>query len=135
MRRTLFVTPCLLACTLALSACATTTQTSSYKGTAHDVAQTIANLQSHVTASEEKKICQDDLAAAVVGKLGGTQDCEAAIKEQLGQIDSTELEVESVKVSGTSATAVVRSVYGGKKKEHTVSLLEEGGKWKISALQ
>jgi hypothetical protein len=135
MRRSLLAIPCLSFCALAMTACATTTQTSSFKGAEHNVAQTIANLQSHVTSSEQKKVCEDDLAAAIVQKLGGAHGCETAIKEQLAQIDSTELEVESVKVSGTTATAVVKSIYAGKKKEHSVSLIEEGGKWKVSSLQ
>lgn len=134
MRRLLAI-PCLSLCALALGACATTTSTSNFKGVEHDVAQRIADLQSHVTSSEQAKICGEDLAASIVTRLGGKHACESAIKEQLAQIASTELEVESVKVSGQSASAVVKSVFDGKKRERTVSLVHEGGKWKIAALQ
>lgn len=134
MRR-LFALTCLPLCSLVLAACATTTSTSNFKGAEHEVAQTVANLQSDVTSGEQKKICGKDLAAGVVSKLGGTKACEAAIKEQLAEIDSTELVVESVKVNGSTATATVKSVYGGKKRLKTLSLTSEGGKWKISTLQ
>jgi hypothetical protein len=125
----------MLGCSLLLAACAGTTSTAGFKGTEHDVAQTVANLQSDVTSSEQKKICANDLAKAVVKSLGGKSGCEAAIKERLSEIDNTELDVESVKVSGTSASAKVKSVYAGKKKTTTVALVKEGGKWKISSLR
>ena len=122
-------------CPLTVAACGTTTSTAGFKGTEHDVAQTVANLQSDITAGEQKKVCERDLAAPVVTKLGGESRCESTIKDQISEIDNTELEVESVKLSGATATAQVKSVYGGKKRRKaTVSLAEEGGKWKIASL-
>ncbi len=135
MRRRLLALACLPLSSMLLAACGTTTQTSKFTGAEHEVAQTVANLQSHVTSSEQKKICTEDLSAAVVSRLGGTKNCESAIKEQLAEIDSTELEVESVKVNGDAASASVKSVYGGKKRVTTLSLTKEGGKWRISSLQ
>jgi hypothetical protein len=134
MRRLALI--CLPVCALAISACATTTSTSKFHGTEHSVAQTIANLQSDVTAGEQKKICANDLASSVVGKLGGPKGCEAAIKRQLAEADSTEVKVESVQVKGTTATAKVASTVKGKKNQPgTVMLVQEGSKWKISSLQ
>jgi hypothetical protein len=119
---------------LALGACGTTTSTASFKGTEHEVAQTIANLQSDVTAGEQKKVCANDLAAAVVSRLGGQKSCEQTVKHQLAEIDNTELTVESVKVSGETASASVKSIYAGKKRTVTVALAKEGGKWKIASI-
>jgi copper chaperone CopZ len=133
MRRLLAIV-CVPLSATCLAACASTTSTSSFKGTEHDVAQTVANLQSHVTASEQKKVCGEDLDAHLVASLGGAKQCEAAVKEQLADVDNTELEVESVKVSGDTATAVVKSTYGGKKALRTLSFVKEAGKWKIGAL-
>lgn len=134
MRRLLALT-CLPLSALAISACATTTSTSNYKGTAHEVAQRVADLQADVTAGEQKKICANDLAAGVVQRLGGRTGCEAALKTQLAEVDSAEASVQSVKLNGSSATAKVLSTYSGKKKDTTVTLLKEGSQWKISALQ
>jgi len=125
---------CLLLSTLGATACGTTTSTAGFKGTEHEVAQTIADLQSDVTSSERKKICERDLAAPVVARLGGQKSCEAVVKNRLSEIDKTELTVESVKVDGSNATAQVKSVYGGKKKVHAVSLTKEGSRWKITAI-
>jgi hypothetical protein len=127
---------CLPLSALLLSACGNTVSTAAFKGTQHEVAQTIANLQSDATTAEEKKICADDLASAVVTRLGGTKGCEKAIKNQLTEITNLEVRVESVKVASgaTTATAAVRSVHEGKSKAGTLSLVKEGRKWKISGL-
>ncbi len=135
MRR-LPVLLCLPPLALVLSACGTTVSTAGFKGEQHEVAQTVSNLQADATAGEQKKICGDDLAAAVVSRLGGSKGCEEAIKKQLAEIDSLEASVQSVKLAAgnTSATAAVTSIYEGKKRPSTVSLVKEGGKWKISGL-
>jgi hypothetical protein len=127
---------CLPPLALVLSACGSTVSTANFKGQQLEVAQTISNLQADATAGEQKKICANDLAAAVVSRLGGTKGCEEAIKKQLAEIDSLEVSVQSIKLAtgGASATAAVRSVYEGKTRPSSVSLVKESGKWKISAL-
>jgi hypothetical protein len=127
---------CLPLSALALAGCGNTVSTASFKGAQHEVAQTIANFQAAATAGEQKKICTEDLATAVVARLGGTKRCEAAIKSQLTEVDSLEALVESVTLGpgGKTATAQVKSVHEGKKATSTVVLVDEGGKWKISAL-
>lgn len=135
MRRPLALL-CLPLTALALAGCGNTVSTSAFKGAEQQVAQTIANLQADATAAEQGKICADDLAAAVVRRLGGAKGCEAAIKSQLQQVDSLEVSVQSVAVapSGTTATAQVKSIHEGKSRPSAVSLVKEGGKWKISGL-
>jgi hypothetical protein len=121
---------------LLLGACGSTVATSSFKGTKHEVAETISHLQADVTAGEQKKVCEDDMAAKVVQSLGGKKGCEAAVKTQLSEIDSTELTIETVEVdaAGAGATAKVLNVYEGKKAKGRVTLVKEGGKWKIAAV-
>jgi hypothetical protein len=124
---------------LGLSACAKTLSTSGLSGESKRVAETIKNLQSDVTAGEEKKICQKDLASTVVKGLSSAKGgCQQAIKDQLAEIDSFEVTIDSVQLGGTSAartaTARVKSVYSGKKRTSTVSLVKESGKWKVSSL-
>jgi hypothetical protein len=128
-----------LACTallaVGLSACAKAVSTAGLKGEAKEAAETIKNLQTDVTAGDEKKVCQNDLAKALVTKLDAAEGgCEKAIKNQLTEVDSFEVTVESVQASGGKATAHVKSIYSGKGKPGTLSLLKEGSKWKISKL-
>jgi copper chaperone CopZ len=116
-----------------VAACASTVSTSSFKGEPEKVAQAVAHLQSHATALEAKKICGEDLAAANVARLSkATGGCKQAIETQLKQIDSFETTVESVKVSGDTATAQVKSIHSGKKAVQALTLVKEGGKWRIS---
>jgi hypothetical protein len=127
---------CLALCALPLSACARAVSTSSFKGKQEEVAKAISNLQADATAAEQKKICANDLAGAVVRSLGGAKGCEAAIKRQVAEIDSLEATIQSIHVAsaGTSATAQVKSIHEGKNKLSSVSLVKEGGRWKISGL-
>jgi hypothetical protein len=136
MRRRTPALLCAPLCALALSACGTAVSTSSFKGTQHDVAQTLANLQSDATANDEAKICSRDLAATIVSRLGGAKRCEKAIKDQLKEADNLELKVESVSVTNgaSTATARVRSIFLGKHQLSTVALVKDGSDWKISSL-
>jgi hypothetical protein len=135
MRRPLALL-CSCASALALAACAKTVSTAGFRGADQEVAETIKNLQADATASEQKKICANDVAASVVKRLGGTKGCEAAIKSQLSEVDSLELTVQSIKVApgGTTATANVKSVHEGKSRASSVSLVKESGKWKVASV-
>jgi hypothetical protein len=124
---------------LTLAACAKTVSTSGLGGESKEVAETIKNLESDVTAGEQKKVCQNDLASTLVTRLNSAKGgCQQAIKDQLAEVDSFEITVDSVALGGTptarTATAHVKSVYSGKKRPSTLSLVKESGKWKISAL-
>jgi hypothetical protein len=131
--------PALLGATLlvfGVAACGSTVATSSFKGEQHEVAQTISNLQADVRAADQQKVCENDLAGTVVTRLSTAPGgCKQAIKGQLAEIDNFDVTVESVHVTGTgskrTATARVKSVYNGKSLARTVSLVFEGGKWKI----
>jgi hypothetical protein len=120
---------------LALYGCGSSVSTSSFKGAQHEVAQTAANLQADATAGEPKKICANDLAAPVLARLGGQKGCEKAIKDQLAETDSLELSVQSIQIdaAGTTATAHVKSTYAGNRRAGTITLVKEGGSWKVSA--
>jgi hypothetical protein len=129
--------PCAAICVLALAACGKTVSTTAFKGQQHEVAQTIANLQADATAGEQKKLCANDVAATIVARLGGSKGCERAIKDQLAEVDSLEVSVQSIQVaaSGATASAHIRSVYSGKTRSGTISLVKEGKTWKVSGVQ
>jgi hypothetical protein len=131
--------PALLGATLlvfGVAACGGTVATSSFKGEQHEVAQAISNLQSDTRAGEQQKVCENDLAGPVLTRLSRAPGgCKQAIKGQLAEIDNFDVTVESVQITGSAskrtATARVKSVYNGKKRVKTVSLVFEGGKWKV----
>jgi hypothetical protein len=125
---------------LALAGCGTSVASTNFSGERHDVAQAIANLQSDANSQEQKKVCDDDLASEVVTRLNATGGgCKQALKEQLAEIDNSEVKVDSVtlgtgRAAGT-ATARVRTIYAGKTRASTVLLRKQGGKWKLAAIQ
>jgi hypothetical protein len=120
---------------LGLGACGSTVSTSGLKGEAKAVAQRISDFQSDVTAADEQKVCNQDLARAVRARLNtGGETCQAAIKRQVGAIDDYEMTVEKVAVAGASATAVVKSTWSGKAALARLRLVREGGSWRIAAL-
>jgi hypothetical protein len=133
--------PLLLALLAAgVSACATTSSSSnSFKGEQQAAAQAVANLQSAATAGEAGKICKRLLASALVTRLNAAGGgCQQAIKKQLEEIDSFEVTVKSVAIdqhgAQPTATVGVKSVFGGAKRESTLTLVREGGVWRISGL-
>jgi hypothetical protein len=132
-RPALLVACLAVALATALTGCGETASTGSFTGESHNVAQTIVDFQSDVGAREQKKLCQKDLAASVTAKLTrAAGSCQAALKNQLLQIDATSLTIQSISLSGRSAAARVKSTYSGKSAVSTLTLVREGGRWKIS---
>jgi len=128
----------LCACLLAvgLAACGGTAA-SGFKGEEHEVAQVVANLQTEATAGEQKKICANVLASALVKQLSSVSGgCAQAIKSQLAEVDSLVVNIKSVHVNPAphenTASALVTSIYSGKTAESTLQLVKESGKWRIS---
>jgi hypothetical protein len=126
---------------LGVTACASTTSSSSFKGEQHAVAQVISNFQSEATADEAQKICTSVLSTALTARLNAagrspsSGGCTQALKNQLIEVDSPELTIQSVKLLGSaSASATVKSTYSGKSRINTLTLVKEAGKWKISGL-
>ncbi len=118
---------------LGIQACGETASTSGFSGEKHAVAQTIVNFQSDVSAREQKKLCQNDLAASVTAHFAHNGGCQAALKNQLLQIDAPGLTIESISLNGDRAGAKVKSTYSGKSAVSTLQLVKEGGRWKIAA--
>lgn len=117
-----------------VAACGSTVSTSSFKGEAQKVAQTVAHLQSHASPPEPSKICGEDLAKSTVARLNAAGGCKQALEKQLKEIDNFEATVQSVAISGATATAQVKSVWGGKQRVRTMTFAREGGKWRITGL-
>jgi hypothetical protein len=122
-----------------LLACAKSVSTTGFKGEDQAVAKTISNLQADVTAGDEQKICANDLAGAVVVRLNAARGgCKQVIKNQLAELESYDVSIQSIQVTADGArrraSARVKSVYSGRTRPGSLSLVKEGAKWKISGL-
>jgi hypothetical protein len=132
--RPLLVGICALAFAVGVGACAETASTGNYKGESHNVAQTVSNFQTDATAEDEKKLCEDDLAATLTVKLARVGGCQTVLKAQLHEIDALNLKIESIAVNGSHALARVKSTYSGKNRVTALALVKEGAHWRISGL-
>jgi len=135
MPRHLAGTACALALTVGLAACGETASTSNFKGESHSVAQTVSDLQADATASDQKKLCENDLAATLTARLRSGGGCQAVLKNQLHEIDALNMTIESIAVAVAGATARVKSTYSGKSRVTTLTLVKEGPRWKISGVE
>lgn len=128
----LALAPLAAVCAVALASCGETVSSAKFKGEAHNVAERVSSFQKDATAGDQKKLCENDLAQSIVNRLHPAGGCQAALKEQLGQVDALNLTVESISVKGTTAQARVKSTWSGANRISTLSLVREAGHWKIS---
>jgi hypothetical protein len=133
MRRTLLLAPLLA---LVISACAGATQNNSsskFKGDQGQIAQLVDDLAKAGSQGNAKEICSNILAAQLVDELkqaGG--DCVTEMDRAIKDASDYDLQVVSVKVTGSTATAQVRQGKNG--KVATFSFVKEKPGWRASAL-
>jgi len=104
-----------------------------FDGEERAVARTVEDLEEAGRDGAEDDICttlfSETLLAAL--KKQGT-NCTTAVKEALEDTDAFDLKVEDVSVSGTTATAKVRSGRSGSdQKDDTITLERQGSTWRI----
>jgi len=121
---------------LVLSACGAAPATQKSKFSNGDQ-QAIAKLVDDLAAAGQKgdatKICTQILAKQLVNELksaGG--DCVTEMNRAISDASDYDLQVDDVKVTGTTATAQVRQ--GKTKKVATFAFIKENGGWRASAL-
>jgi hypothetical protein len=120
---------------LLIAACGTaqTSNTSKFKGPAKDVADLVDKLSQAGRRGDAKTICNDILSKQLLTQLktaGG--DCQTEMKDAIRDANDFDLNVRSVKVTGTTATAQVQQ--GDKGQTATFTFVKEGNDWKASAL-
>ena len=132
MRRAL-ATAAVLA--LVSSACGASTPNSDskFKGEQQKVVEVVDALAQAGTRGDADKICTEILAKQLVTELktaGG--DCVTEMDRAIKDASDYDLQVTSVKINGSNATAQVRQGKGG--QVATFTFVKEGGAWKASAL-
>jgi hypothetical protein len=131
-------TPVALALVAALAAGCAPTRTSGdsagkFRGDQRLAAQTIEDLQSAASDSDQVKICRDLLTRAFATRLaGGGRSCAATVDEALKNTDSFDMTVESVRVTGDRATARVKFETGKTDRVSTFQLQREARRWRIA---
>ena len=124
----------LAALTLAACGSAGSDSSNDFEGDQREVASAIEDLQSAAADDDASEICRTLLAKSLLDRLGSDDACQKAVTVALDATDTTDLEVESVQVSGSNATARVKSGTGDSATTRTVKLTREGSNWKIASL-
>jgi hypothetical protein len=130
MRRLLVI-----AAALALSACGTASNSKDVKftGAQKDVADLVDKLATAGQRHDASTICNEVLSKQLLTQLksaGG--NCEDEMKDAISDATDYDLQVRSVKVTGSNATAQVRQ--GDDGKVSTFTFVKENGAWRASAL-
>jgi hypothetical protein len=106
---------------------------SKFKGDQRAAAQTIEDLQAAADDSDETEICNQILARGLAARIAsGGHGCAEVVNATLKDTDSTDMTVESVRVTGDRATARVKFETGKKDRRRNIPLVRERGRWRIS---
>ena len=128
----------LAATALLASGCAGTQKNSAtdFTGAEKQVATAVEDLQSAGRKGDEAKICDDLLAAALVSQIkkASATTCATAVSKSLDDVDSYDIQVKNVKVTGNTATARVESKATDGNRADTLQLVREQNRWKLSSL-
>ena len=123
----------LLAAGLGAAGCSATGGSSSatFSGAKADVAQVVSDLAQAGRRKDAQKICSEILARELVDKLNqaGTS-CGQEMDKAITDADDFDLDVQTVTIEGSNATAVVRRGDDGPRA--TFRFVREGGRWKAT---
>jgi autotransporter adhesin len=127
------------ACAALVAGCQPTssskTDTSKFQGAQRQVAQAVDDFQNAASDGNDNVVCRDYLAKALADRLAaGGKGCPAVVHEAIRNADSLDMTVQSVQVNGGQATARVKLETGKKDRTATLSLVREGGRWRIAGL-
>jgi hypothetical protein len=116
MRR-LAVLPLLTVAAVApsIAGCGATDNSKDYSGAKKDVATAIDDISSHARKLEARQVCDGFMTTELRAKLAarakpddrGT-DCADQLKDSLRDVDVFDVDVQSISVTGNSATAKVK---------------------------
>ena len=106
-----------------------------FQGQARLVANTVEDLQSAGSNGREGEICTNLLARPLADRIGArANSCAKAVDAALEDTDAFDLEVESVGVQGSRATARVRADRDDRDELVTLGFVKQGASWRISDL-
>jgi hypothetical protein len=124
---------------LALAGCAPAgggVDTGKFKGDAKKVAKTLDDLADAGRRGDAQRICSQLLSRRRVDALDrGGRTCSDVVDDQVDDADVFTLDVDSISVTGNTATARVRSQYDGDKVPRTALLVRESGRWRLDGIR
>jgi hypothetical protein len=106
-----------------------------FKGDEKAVADVVSDLRTAATRRKPDDICDKVVTAALKGKIAaGESDCAEEMKKAVEDSERYDLEVEDVTITGTTATATIRTAQRGKDLMSTFKLVKASGGWRIDSI-
>jgi hypothetical protein len=124
---------------LTLAGCTQTGSSSSnskdFTGEQGKVADKIGDLETAGTQKEAADVCDDIVTSDLRASLAaGDSDCAQEMKKAMDDADAFDLDVTDVTISGTKATATVKTKDRDKSVTRTFELAKQAGSgWRISS--
>ena len=125
------VIPALAGC----GAASTSDNAKDFKGDQKAVAQSIDDFSKAARDSDEKEICTSLLARDLVRRLDASaKRCTGAVSDQLDAAGDNKIDVKTIVVAGSNATATVVSKVDGHDRRQTLRLVDENGRWRLTGV-
>jgi Putative lumazine-binding len=126
-----------LALVPALAGCATTStskdSSGDFQGQQRLVANTVEDFESAAKKGDNSEICSSILARGLVDAFTRPgRSCAKSVDEAIKDSDTQDLTVQAVRVAGPTATARVKVENGDDDRIQTLTLVRQGGGWRIS---
>jgi hypothetical protein len=119
---------------LALGACGQASTAGKFTGQKETVATVIEDLQRDGQRKKADDICEKLLTQELQDKVkAGSATCAAEMKKALDDADAFDLEVQTVTINGTTASARVKGKDEGDGVIRTLDLEKVGDSWRIAS--
>jgi len=132
----------LLALAVLLPACASGSGSSNsaedFRGDQRAVATIVEDLEDAASNGNQDEICRDLLAPALVRRLSSAHGgCPAAVDTAIKNADTFAIDVQSVRITGNTATARVKLEVGDRDRTSTIGLTRPrpSAGWRIDRLE
>jgi hypothetical protein len=125
-----------LVAALAAAGCAgTSSSANDFEGEQKRVADVVEKLQTAGETGDAKEICDEVLAKSLADRIKAAgSTCEQEMDKAIKDAEDFDLDVESVRVNGNTATARVKGRDRGADRVRTFQFEKEGPNWRATNL-
>jgi hypothetical protein len=120
---------------LASGCTANPSSSSGFEGEEKNVAEVVDKLGTAGRAGDAGELCDNVFSKRLreaIAASGST--CEQEMDKAIADADDFDLDVEEVKITGTTAIAKVSGLVDGKQSARDIGLVREGADWRVQEL-
>jgi uncharacterized cupredoxin-like copper-binding protein len=109
--------------------------TGDFQGEERQVADVVEKIQSAGETGDAREICTELLAKSLADEIRAAgSSCEQELEKAIDDADDFDLDVESVDITGDTATARVKGRDRGADRVMTFEFEREGSSWRATSL-